>query len=274
MWSRRLKEVEAPTRCASELYAGDHWRSALEAYRLALRFSPRAELWIISAGYGLISLTKRIKPYGATFASRSSDSVWRGEADGGRRERLRLWWKRLGHEATLADLLPRQGDGALILALGREYLEALHDDLEQARKADGTRACISVISAGGRDTDCLLPVTAQLRPVVGGTNSALNARVLAWLAAEAVGHRFKHTSMAAVLERTTSLLPDHVPLSRGRSVSNEAIAFQIEQLLSHNPEISRTTALRLLRSSGVACKQDRFASHLAPNRGYHMTLAA
>ena len=47
------------------------------------------------------------------------------------------------------------------------------------------RECVSVISAGTRGNEALLPVTGQFRAAVGGTDSALNARTLTLLAATA-----------------------------------------------------------------------------------------
>src|SRR4051794_32552373 len=75
MWERRVRGVEAPRCPAQKLYMGAHWTAACQAFRLAQRYSSRAELWVISAGYGLIALDTAIKPYGATFASGSTDSV-------------------------------------------------------------------------------------------------------------------------------------------------------------------------------------------------------
>src|SRR6266516_150099 len=59
-WSRRIHEVDAANHRAQDLYVGDHWRAACEAYRLAQLYSSRAELWVVSAGYGLITSSKTI----------------------------------------------------------------------------------------------------------------------------------------------------------------------------------------------------------------------
>src|SRR5437868_2723373 len=48
-WIRRINEVEAACHRALELYVGDHWRAACDAYRLAHQYSSRAELWVVSA---------------------------------------------------------------------------------------------------------------------------------------------------------------------------------------------------------------------------------
>src|SRR3954452_10755863 len=90
-WRRRLRTVDAPTLPTRDLYAGEHWRVACNAYELTLKFSSRAELWIISAGQGLVASHERIKSYSATFSSGFPDSVWRGSADGDRRQCLREW---------------------------------------------------------------------------------------------------------------------------------------------------------------------------------------
>src|SRR4051794_32980217 len=66
-WIKRLAEVHAISAKARETYAGDHWRAACEAHRLGLKYSSRSELWVLSAGYGLISSESLIKAYSATF---------------------------------------------------------------------------------------------------------------------------------------------------------------------------------------------------------------
>src|SRR5262245_61824806 len=64
-WKARLHSVDAPLLRAKELYAGDHWRSAVHAYEQAKRYSSKTELWVISAGYGLIRANSTVKPYSA-----------------------------------------------------------------------------------------------------------------------------------------------------------------------------------------------------------------
>jgi hypothetical protein len=128
-WRRRLASVPAPRHSAQDTYAGDHWHAVLDAYRLASRYSGGTELWVISAGYGLIPSDTKIKAYSATFAAGNPDSVWRGRSDGDRVEGLQTWWRRLAHKAALEDLLPIRG-GAMLIAAGAAYLTALDGDIE------------------------------------------------------------------------------------------------------------------------------------------------
>jgi hypothetical protein len=257
-WAKRLDAVDAPRHPAEDLYAGDHWQSACEAFRLARRYSSRAELWVVSAGYGLIRSSTSIKPYSATFATGAADSVWRGLHEGKREERLQAWWRTLGHESTLPDLLPAREDGVLVIAAGAAYLTALESDLRASVEQDAAGDRVSVISAGACGNGALLPVSGRFRAALGGTDSALNARLLLLLAASAATHQFSRLHMAARLNRLDSRLPE-TSRRAGRPMADNQIARRIRSMRRLVPSLSRTQALRELRGSGVACEQVRFA---------------
>ena len=256
-WRRRVRSIKAKTLPAHELYVGDHWRAACEAYELALRYSNRAELWVISAGHGLVRSGKSLKAYSATFASGSPDSVWRDSRDGDRRVRLTTWWSGLSHDAALTDLL--DGDGAIVIAAGARYIEALGADIQAAAAHDQSNEHVSIISAGSRADEILLPASGRLRKTLGGTDAAINGRVLAALAARSVEHRFRRSAMSAALaELTAGAVATN--RSSGKSATDNHIVRQIQRIRGQNPTISRTDALRHLRRSGTACEQGRFAS--------------
>jgi hypothetical protein len=255
-WETRLQRVKATCHAAKDLYMGDHWQAACQAYELTQRYSSRTELWVISAGYGLISAGTAIKPYSATFASGSADSVWRGAQDGDRDTYLNEWWHAVARERSLVDLLPTRGDGAVVVAAGAAYLTAVSVDLETMLAHDSSER-VSVVSAGARGSAGLLPVTGHFRATVGGTDSSLNARLLARLAADATTHRFRRLAMADFLTRI-DIAPS--PRVRGRTATDAQVIDAITVARDHQTSISRTQALRELRRSGIACEQSRFAS--------------
>jgi hypothetical protein len=86
-WIERLSTSDAETVLARNLYAGEHWSIVRSLEDVAASSGLEATVWICSAGYGLIGLDSRIKPYSATFASNHADTVckWRdgdtGETD-------------------------------------------------------------------------------------------------------------------------------------------------------------------------------------------------
>jgi hypothetical protein len=257
-WVRRIREIESARHRAHDLYLGDHWSSVCDAFRFAQQYSSRAELWIISAGYGLIPSSTLIKSYGATFATRAADSVWRGHADGDRRSCLRSWWQALDHERALADLLPSSDNGAVVIAAGAAYIDAIDADLAEALERDGTGDRVAVISAGSRMNEAFLSANGGLRATVGGTDSALNARLLAILARDAPEHGFSRARMEATVMRMIRGAPSSTRRA-GTPKTDEEVARQIKALRRRFTGISRTGALRELRKKGIACEQARFA---------------
>jgi hypothetical protein len=257
-WSTRLQRFEAPSHVAQNLYMGDHWHAACQGYEFAQRYSTRTELWIVSAGYGLIAADDAIKSYSATFSSGLADSVWRGPVDGDHDSCLQRWWAKLSQKRSLAELVPR-GDGALVLVAGAAYLTAVSADLEAALSNDPNSERVSVISAGTRGNGALLPVDGRFRGLLGGTDSSLNARLLARIAADASTHRFNRPAMAEFVDgMAKQLIPS--PRRHGHSATDDDVMVEIATMRSRRPSISRTQALRDLRSRGVACEQTRFAS--------------
>jgi hypothetical protein len=257
-WRKRIKHVEAPSFPAEDLYVGDHWSAARNAYREARRYSSRTELWVLSAGYGLTRGSAFVKPYSATFATGSRDSVWRGPSEGDRTAVLRLWWAALNHQVQLRELACATHVDGVVIVGGAAYVKAIDADLQLLRQ-DGGVEHISIISAGSRSNDLLLPVDATFRAVVGGAQAALNARLLALLADAAPEHGFKRQRMAEILKRVGPQLPT-ATRRRGTRMTDDEIAHQVVSLRREQPGISRTQALQEIRQLGMACEQLRFAS--------------
>ncbi|HCR0433150.1 TPA: hypothetical protein OMS61_005326 [Enterobacter kobei] len=66
IWMERLAQARrgSPPMTAGELYTGQHWSRAVAA---AARNG--AEMWVISAGLGLLHVSDTVVPYEATFTS-------------------------------------------------------------------------------------------------------------------------------------------------------------------------------------------------------------
>ena len=164
------------------------------------------DLWVLSAGYGLISGRTHVSSYGATFSAGLPDTVWRGPADGDRLEVLRQWWEALPHEQGIAVRSRNESDHRVVLVAGATYVKAIQDELAALESMDGGDR-FSIISAGSKPGGWVLPVRGAFRPIVGGARAALNARTLALLAGEAEHHAFSRSKMALLLRSLDSEVP-------------------------------------------------------------------
>ena len=95
VWVQRIMdsgEVLLPPR---DLYAGDHWSVAVSLEQVAEASGFKAIIWVCSAGYGLLSIDKMIKPYSATFSSSHPDTVCRWGEGKYRSSYKKMWWRLL-----------------------------------------------------------------------------------------------------------------------------------------------------------------------------------
>ena len=107
--------------------------------------SPRLDLWILSAGYGLISQDRSVAPYECTF-------------QGMKKTELRSWANQLNVPADMRRLLAEPYDLALIL-LGDSYLEACQ--LDEAVQLGGPTLIFC-----GANTAKRLPNLAMARTII------------------------------------------------------------------------------------------------------------
>jgi hypothetical protein len=245
---REARDASGDRIAARRLYAGDHWLAARSAIDLMRTAGTRGRMWIASAGWGLVAEDEPIAPYSATFASREPDSIWRGEADGPRKDALRAWWRTLTQRRVAA--VTADVDSVLLVA-GASYLEALAHDISDL-------ASRVVIICPGSDHPCALRFDASLRPAVGGTLSSLASRALGILASSAANHAWEREAMQCVLDERQP-----VPMCAGQKArvpaTDDVLIDALAELREAEPALSRSRALALVRASGLQCSQERLA---------------
>ncbi len=263
-WRRRLTSVQAPELSAIELYAGEHWSIVRSLPESAAAKGLRVNVWVCSAGYGLIRGTTMVRPYGATFALGQPDSV---ASD---LPQTKEWWaaicrlsKEQGAPRTVTELVEAAPRTPLIVALSSAYLNAMHDDLVGAARVLGRKGdLLSIVSAGADRVSPelksrMLPANARLQGVVGGARQALNARILAHLVQDSRSLDFSTLRLRARLTRLLATAPS-IPVYDRAEATDEGIRTFIRHALRTNPASRPTPLLRSLRDSGRACEQSRF----------------
>jgi hypothetical protein len=225
-------------------------------------------MWVLSAGYGLINASAKIRPYAATLSAGQADSVASKDA-------RRHWWRLLaqwagpdeGAPRSLEQLAKRDPDATVLAALSPPYLDACSEDLSAATVALRRSVQMSVICTGASRSvlsDLRLPGDARLQHELGGTRQALNVRVLAYLLREHRGPLTRDAA-SATLERLLGRQPAVVRYDRRQRSDAEVVNF-IRTRLRRDPSLSHSQLLRQFRDAGNACEQSRFASLFAVDR--------
>jgi hypothetical protein len=253
-WAGRLDNSDSARTSAIDAYAGEHWTVIREL--AASPIGKNAQLWIASAGYGLIPADAQICAYAATFSTPAADAVGPTVAE------VSDWWQRLGNwvgpaanrPRTFQQLVESDRSANVIAVLSEAYQRACAQDLiAAARLLD--RDTLSVIgppAAHAPLADLLVPINATLRHTVGGSLQALNVRAARYLLEHGDGTRRAELRAAA-----TAAAPANPPAARavGQKMSDAEIADYIHE----HAHTSATHLLRQLRATGRSCEQHRFA---------------
>jgi hypothetical protein len=267
VWAERLTTTTTLGIPAFELYAGEHWQ-AVRALRQSVHDT--ASLWVCSAGYGLVPIDADLAPYAATFAPGEPDSA------GSSLAAMREWWQQLTRwqwpaedpPRSFADLARRDPRAVIIAVLSESYMRACADDLREAATCLANREQFVILGPPNRCAELdefVVPVTATLRPVVGGSMQALNVRAATHLLALAGSNLGIRALRKLAKEATESAPPDPGRRPAGKKLNDHEVREYIRQALGDGPGTA-TKLLRQLRSSGQSCEQARFRALFAEIR--------
>jgi len=265
-WWTRLSETRERSVQAQDLYMGDHWQICRSLPAMAEAKGFRPQLWVTSAGYGLIAADALLHPYSATFAAGQLDTVV--TADEGS-EGLRKWWALLaerqgpfkGAPRTLAEVVRSAPRGNVLLVCSPTYVRALTDDLLEAVDEMADRDQFLIVTSPSSLSPALqaqaIPSEGRLRGLVGGALPSLHARVARRILGEIRRSRLSapdiRTRYQALLRRTPEL-PRHDRIA----MTDAEVHRYIRASLTLRPTLAHSPMLRQLRASGHACEQERF----------------
>ncbi len=243
---------------ARDLYAGSSWAAVREV--LALN---QVNVWIASAGYGLITPSSCISPYSATFTRHHPDFVGGKDLTHG----AETWWRKLTERnfrsekiRSISELVKRYPDTPLIASLSEDYWSALKWDFQKASEYTTAPENLIFIAAGVSERGQLrrhfLPCDARLERQLGRGRSAINVRTLAF-ALKNYRHLVGTTELFQTFANLLATL-DVFPYPKRRHTSDADILNYIKIQLTHQPKMSHSNLLRQLRADGMACEQTRF----------------
>lgn len=270
LWRRRLESARVDSVPVRDIYSGDHWSIARSMENAPSFRGARVQLWVASAGYGLVALDDPLKPYSATFSREHPDSIGTKSAGDDRSSTYRSWWELMSNwdgparcrPRTIAEIAANNPNAPLLVIASDNYLTAVENDLQHALAELRDPDLLSIFSAGCKSlnglAEHLVPYDARLQNVVGGALRSLNMRAARKAIAEC---RRSLPTLPVLRKKFTRLerdLPELERIEREPMTDTEAKRFIIQELRK-NPDACHTPLLRKLRDGGQACEQKRFA---------------
>lgn len=263
-WSMRINRNNQNLVKAIDLYRGNSW-SVIRKLQRHPKHGKAVRLWIVSAGYGLISADTLVAPYAATFSDGHADSVRpsrpRECTTGAWWNKLIQWRRRERNEvASISDIAKTFPDQPLLIAISKEYLSATHDDIVEARNFLSSPDKMVIICAGakkdGEAVENFLPCDARFENHFHCCRADLNARLLDSIVKSYRPSEISASKLRTSYERKLSKMPKIAHPNRARFDDRGLEAFITLNLLKRS--VSHSNLLKLLRSEGCGCEQKRF----------------
>lgn len=265
-WQSRLKRNWRDRVVVEELYAGDHWanvRSFESSY-----FD--IDIWVCSAGFGLVRFDDSITPYAATFSGNHPDSVSAGLANDERSAASKQWWETTSRwkahfkdrPRSLTALMATYPKRSTLIVASETYLRAIADDVREGVGHLRDPDQLAIVCSGAKSLDGLdenlVPCDARLQAATGGARRSLNTRL-----ANKILRESRQPPRASTLAvRYRKLLKQQPELEKydRKPLTDDQVRRFIRQKLRSDDSLRHTPLLRILRNENKACEQKRFAS--------------
>ncbi len=263
----------------TRLYNSGLWGTYLDSWGIVNNKTPGAQLWVLSAGHGLINGNDSVVPYDITFQeSRNNvpsilNKVNYQTSPDARKKILQGWWAQLIKNSnrkprSLKELFSNfsKKDYALVV-LGKDYLDAVFQDLKEGIAASVQAENVAVICNNVND-----PLVKQLQrnwlyadscfvnlPHCNATfvNGRIAHRLLDHMFNEEGGLQWwSIDSFNDYLINLSKGLPDFVRHERVPGSDNEIKKYIKLELLQNKIPFSRL--LMQYRDEGRACEYSRF----------------
>ncbi|MFC1746019.1 DUF6884 domain-containing protein [Candidatus Riflebacteria bacterium] len=278
-WVEILQKSSYKKVVAKELYSGTLWKKCLDIHELVKCHIGKCNLWILSAGYGLLNPMEEIIPYDITFQD-SKDKIPSlltkidySEIINTKRMVLQSWWELLTENSprnpkTIEELIKNaQKNDFFFFVLGKDYLDAVFQDLKRGLGWSKDIYKIALISnttqnpMAKRIPENWLYCDERFLNLPATNSTLVNIKIAELLLKE----MFENQNGLAWwgLENFNSFLKSKVeklipPKKFNRTVRTDEEVKQYIKTAFEKEDISFTKLHRRYRDSGQACEYSRF----------------
>lgn len=259
-WLSLLKKT-SPANHAREVYCGRSYREA-EASASILN----CPLYVVSAGLGIVNSDHLIPVYNLTTISGTTGSILTKITDD---PSSKAWWSRITREnpfgSSLGDILAQYSGGLVLVALPRQYIELLQEELMNLTTKQQKKLRFFGKSSTGLPDSLIenwMPYDDRLDSLgfsFSGTQTDFAQRALRHFVTEILG---QHENEDAYIHRSL-VLNFLSPITRKKSPKRQRTDDNgIHKAIFENWENGKGQSSKLLRiirrELGIACEQTRF----------------
>lgn len=266
-WCNASKEALAKAAFiyVEDLYKGGHWSTAQTISK-----DYPIDLWVISAGFGLLHNKDKVIPYRATFSTGYAESIPLYSKDYPAKSFHRTWWKEITersplkseHATSITMLMKERPKEYFIICGSPDYINAIELDiingLEYLYVPKKQFLIITSKKINNRLDDYLLKSDARIAKFLKCNMLMLNISLAKYVISYVNNNINEDLSiLAQEMSKQFYTLPERNVI-KGIKRNPEEVEKYILTILQQQPEVSATKALRTFRDSGNSFEEKRF----------------
>lgn len=266
-WCNALKEaiLTSATVCAEDLYKGGHWATA----KAILKQYP-VDLWILSAGLGLLHHKDKVIPYKATFAVGYEESIPSYSHEYVGKTFHRTWWKEISerscfksqHPTSITELMKKNNRDFFIICGSPDYINAIELDVINGLEylVDSKKQLLIITSKkiNNRLEGYLFKTSQKMANWLKCNMLMLNISMAKYIINDFTSNKSNDLNEISLhISDDLSELPER-EIKKGIRRSPEEVNHFILKMMHQEPGISATHALRTFRDSGNSFEEKRF----------------
>jgi len=256
LWMNNIKTNNSKRYKASHLYKGGVWKKTLDIKNI-LSKKNQTNLYIASAGYGLIHEDKEIYSYDCTFSPGDSNSISKFNNQLVNPSSV-VWWDKINTFSY--DSFP--SDSYFFIILPYDYLIASQNFIKQIIEKNDKKVFIFIANKKSLPDFMkghLIQFDSRFNSFQTGVMTNILQRAVFWLSNEIITKNIPltHANLQNHIDTKLSQYKTFTMPQRKHLPDNE-IRKKIKQMILDNNISSASKGLSYYRKQGFACEQKRF----------------
>lgn len=256
IWNNTINKKAGPVFKAKELYKGGAWQASLDT-NTTLSTKYKTDLYVASAGYGLIHAETEICSYDSTFSSSTINSITKFVKGSSKTANIK-WWNAINSFPISS--FPEES--YFFIVLPRNYLFATQDMIKNLIDKFNKNVFIFVANKHSVPScmeQNIIKFDSRFNNFKTGILSNMLQRAVLWISNEIVENNLSlsHSELQNHIEQEMQKHKSFVMPIREKLTEKE-IREKIKNMILNDHIPSATKGLKLFRSNGYACEQKRF----------------
>jgi len=266
-WCNALNEAikTSASIYVKDLYKGGHWatvKTILKDYPL--------DLWVLSAGLGLLHYKDKVVPYKATFSTGYEESIPSYSYEYAGKSFHRTWWKKINeqsffksqHPTSITGLMKKNNRDYFIICGSPDYINAIELDVingvEYLNDPNKQLLIITSKKINSRLESYLYKSNQHMAQYLKCNMLMLNIKLAQYILKEFTDRKLDNLNLVSqqLIEKFKNLPEREV--KKGVRRNPEEVNQYILNIVQEYPGISATQALRAFRDSGNSFEEKRF----------------